>query len=211
MIIIGLTGSIGMGKSTTARLMAEMGIPNHSADDAIHAAYAAGGKGVPLIKQKYPSVIDIDENGNEFVNRQKLGQIVFNDPEKLKQLEDIIHPLVKESEQVFLQDCREKGLPFAVLDIPLLYETGAVKRVDVTFCVSAPKDIQRARVLKRPGMTEEKFENILKRQVPDAEKRKKADFVITTDVSLENTKEQLYRAIEKLKGTPCQKSLKNTP
>lgn len=199
MIIIGLTGSIGMGKSTVARMMEDMGIPFHDADAAVHRALGPRGRGVEAISQLFPDVIEPGTAGAPFVNRQKLGQIVFNDDQKMKQLEDILHPIARTSSDEFLDKCRADGMEFAVLDIPLLFETGGEKRVDVTFCVSADPDVQKARVMARPHMTEEKFHQILARQMPDREKRRRADYVIHTDVDLEQTREQLISILDTLR------------
>jgi len=199
MKIIGLTGSIGMGKSTVTKMMNEMGIPSHDADAAVHKALSVGGKAIAPLKEVFAEVVEIDKNGGEYINRQKLGALVFGNSQKLKQLENILHPIAIASSDAFIKNCRQKGVEFAVLDIPLLFETGAEKRVDVTFCVSAAKSVQRARVLKRDGMTEEKFENILKRQMPDSEKRARADYVIKTDTSIEETRKQLKDTLLKLR------------
>lgn len=200
MILIGLTGSIGMGKSTAARMMAEeMDIPFHDADAAVHKALSPGGAAVKPVLDLFPEAADYDADNQLFVNRQALGRVVFNDPPKMKQLEAILHPLARTSSRRFVERCRKQGCDFAVLDIPLLFETGAEKRVDVTFCVSAPEEIQRQRVLSRPGMSEEKFERILSHQLPDAEKRKKADYVIMTDKGLEDTRRQIHVILDKIK------------
>ena len=203
MIIIGLTGSIGIGKSTVARMMEEMGIPFHDADAAVHRAMAPYGHAVERIADAFTDAPDIVETTPEdnisFINRQKLGQIVFNNADKMKVLEEILHPLARESSDEFIEKCRSEGKEFAVLDIPLLFETGGQDRVDVVFCVSAGPDVQKARVLARPGMTEEKFHQILSRQMPDREKRRLADYVILTDVSLAQTRNQLISIINTLR------------
>ncbi len=200
MIIIGLTGSIGMGKSTVARMLEDMGIPFHDADAAVHKALGPHGAAIEPISRIFPDVIDHAPDTNApFIDRQKLGQIVFNDDEKMKQLEDILHPIARASSDVFLDECRDQKLDFAVLDIPLLFETGSENRVDVTFCVSADPDVQKARVMARPHMTEEKFHQILARQMPDREKRRRADHVIHTDVSLDETRNQLISILDSLK------------
>ena len=200
MIVIGLTGSIGMGKSTVARMMEEMGIPFHDADAAVHKALGPYGDGVEPIGKIFPDVVEhSDPPSTPFVNRQKLGQIVFNNDEKMKMLEDILHPLARASSDEFLEKCRADNLEFAVLDIPLLFETGSQDRVDSVFCVSADPDVQKARVMARPHMTEEKFHQILARQMPDREKRRLADYVIHTDVSLDETREQLISILDELR------------
>lgn len=173
MIVLGLTGSIGMGKSTTAKMFADEGVPVHDSDAAVHRLYA--GAAAPLIEARFPGVV-VDGA----VDRSRLAQAVLGNPEALKALEAIIHPLVRADADAFLAEHRARGAPIVLLDIPLLFETGGMDRVDRIVVVSAPAEEQRARVLRRPGMTEEKFEAILARQVPDAEKRRRADFVIDT-------------------------------
>lgn len=177
MIRIGLTGSIGMGKSTTAKMFAERGVPVHDADACVHALYE--GRGVPLIGDAFPGTI-VDG----MVDRALLSKQVLGNPEAMKRLEDIVHPLVHEEEQVFLDLARMDGHSAVLMDIPLLFETGAETRVDVVVVVSADADIQRDRVLARDGMTEERFQAILETQVPDAEKRGRADFLIDTGQGL---------------------------
>ncbi|WP_282047157.1 dephospho-CoA kinase [Roseibium album] len=177
MIRIGLTGSIGMGKSTTAKMFADRGVPVHDADACVHALYE--GRGVPLIGDAFPGTI-VDGK----VDRALLSKQVLGNPEAMKRLEDIVHPLVHEEEQVFLDLARMDGHSAVLMDIPLLFETGAQTRVDVVVVVSADADIQRDRVLARDGMTEERFQAILETQVPDAEKRDRADFLIDTGQGL---------------------------
>ncbi|EKF19020.1 dephospho-CoA kinase [Nitratireductor pacificus] len=173
MIVLGLTGSIGMGKSTTAKMFADEGVPVHDSDAAVHRLYA--GAAAPLIEARFPGVV-VDGA----VDRSRLAQAVLGNPEALKALEAIIHPLVRADADAFVAEHRARGAPIVLLDAPLLFETGGMDRVDRIVVVSAPAEEQRARVLRRPGMTEEKFEAILARQVPDAEKRRRADFVIDT-------------------------------
>jgi dephospho-CoA kinase len=187
MVILGLTGSIGMGKSTTAKLFAEEGVPVHDADAAVHALYE--GEATPQIEAAFPGT-----TAGGKVDRQRLGVRVVGDTAALKRLEAIVHPLVRKSEQRFLAAARERGAPVVVLDIPLLFETGGEERVDAVVVVSAPGPEQRRRVLERPGMTEEKFEALLAKQVPDAEKRKRADFVIDSGQGIEPARDQV-RAI----------------
>jgi len=177
MLLVGLTGSIGMGKSTTAKMFAERGVPVHDADACVHALYE--GRGVPLIGDAFPGTI-VDGK----VDRTLLSKQVLGNPEAMKRLEDIVHPLVHEEEQVFLDLARMDGHSAVLMDIPLLFETGAETRVDVVVVVSADADIQRDRVLARDGMTEERFQAILETQVPDAEKRDRADFLIDTGQGL---------------------------
>lgn len=173
MIVLGLTGSIGMGKSTTAKMFADEGVPVHDSDAAVHRLYA--GAAAPLIEARFPGVV-VDGA----VDHSRLAQAVLGNPEALKALEAIIHPLVRADADAFVAEHRARGAPVILLDIPLLFETGGMDRVDRIVVVSAPAEEQRTRVLRRPGMTEEKFEAILARQVPDAEKRRRADFVIDT-------------------------------
>ncbi|NWG24938.1 MAG: dephospho-CoA kinase [Pseudorhodoplanes sp.] len=187
MIVLGLTGSIGMGKTTTARLFAEEGVPVHDADGAVHALYE--GAATEHIEKAFPGTT---EGGR--VDRQKLGARVVGDPLAMKTLEGIVHPMVRESETKFLADARKLGAPVVVLDIPLLFETGGEKRVYAVVVVSAPAEEQRRRVLSRPGMTREKFEAILARQVPDEEKRRRADFVVDSGRDIEHARSQV-RAI----------------
>ncbi|MER8723644.1 dephospho-CoA kinase [Mesorhizobium sp. M1027] len=173
MIVLGLTGSIGMGKSTTAKMFAEAGVPVHDSDEAVHRLYA--GKAAPLVEAALPGT-----TRSGAVDRAALAERVLGDAPALKRLEAIIHPLVRAEADAFLAENRAAGAPLAVLDIPLLFETGGGNRVDKVVVVTAPPEVQRARVLARPGMNEEKLASILARQVPDAEKRRRADFVIDT-------------------------------
>lgn len=173
MIVIGLTGSIGMGKSTTAKMFAEEGVPVHDSDEAVHRLYA--GPAMPLVEAAFPGVT-VDGK----IDRTILGAKVLGNPAAMKSLEGIIHPLVRADANDFLRRNRDAGAQLAVLDIPLLFETGGRDRVDKVVVVTAPADVQRERVLARPGMTVEKFEAILARQVPDVEKRRQADYIVDT-------------------------------
>lgn len=175
---LGLTGSIGMGKSTTAKMFADEGVPVHDADAAVHSLYT--GKAAPLIEAAFPGTV---RDGT--VDRALLGDRVINDTTAMKKLEAIVHPLVRSAETDFLRKAKEAGHAFAILDIPLLFETGGDSRVDRTIVVTAPPDVQRERVLRRPGMTAERFEGILARQVPDDEKRRRADFLVDTSLGME--------------------------
>jgi dephospho-CoA kinase len=189
MLVVGLTGSIAMGKSETAQMFARLGYPVFDADAAVHRLYDTGGAAVPLIERAFRgSVVD----GR--VDRQRLAEQVTGDPEALARLESIVHPLVRREQDAFLEVSRKAGHAFAVLDIPLLFETGRDKDVDAVVVVSAPENVQKARVLARPGMTPEKFAAILARQMPDSEKRRRADFVVDTSQGLEFAFEQV-RAI----------------
>ena len=191
--IIGLTGSIGMGKSTVAAMFEKAGIPVFDADAEVRAMQGQGGELVPAIEEAFPG-----STGPEGVDRDKLGQLVFADKTKLAQLESIVHPAVGQKRAQFFQDNADE--PLILFDIPLLFEGGGHAQVDHIVVVSAPADVQRARVLARAGMTAEKFEHILGLQTPDAEKRERADHVIDTGVSLEETKAQVLELIETLKA-----------
>jgi dephospho-CoA kinase len=178
MIIVGLTGSIGMGKSTTAKMFAEEGVPVHDADAAVHLLYS--GKAAPLIEEAFPGTVK-----DGVVDRAELGKRVVGDAEAMARLEKIVHPLVREAEIAFLDKARAENRPVVVLDIPLLFETGGDRRVDCTVVVTAPADIQRERVMARPGMTTERFVGLLAKQMPDAEKRRRADFLVDTSLGME--------------------------
>ena len=181
MVIVGLTGSIGMGKSTVATMFADRGVPVFDADAAVHRLQGKDGRLVAAIEAMFPGT-----TGPDGVNRQRLGERVLNDTLALRQLEALVHPAVGEDRAAFLADYSDA--PMVVFDIPLLFETGGESRVDKVAVVSAPADIQRERVLARPGMTVDRFESIIARQTPDAEKRARADFVIPTGGSLEETR-----------------------
>ena len=187
MIVLGLTGSIGMGKSTVGTFFAETGVPVYDADAAVHRLYT--GAAVPLIEAAFPGTT---RDGT--VDRGRLAQRVVGDPEALRRLEAIVHPLVRGAEEQFLAKAEQDGAAVAVIDIPLLFETGGDKRCDAVVVVSAPADTQRARVMSRPGMTEQKFAGLLAKQMPDAEKRRRADFVVDTSSDFAATRAQV-RAI----------------
>ena len=172
MIILGLTGSIGMGKSTTAKFFAEAGVPVHDADAVVHRLYE--GEATAAIEAAFPGT-----TANGKVDRAKLSR-VLNDPVAIKKLEQIVHPLVAQARDKFLSDAERSGATVAVLDVPLLFETEGDARCDAVVVVSAPADVQRARAFVRPGMTEDKLAAILAKQTPDAEKRRRADFVVDT-------------------------------
>ncbi|ANN56076.1 dephospho-CoA kinase [Mesorhizobium loti NZP2037] len=193
MIVLGLTGSIGMGKSTTAKMFAEAGVPVHDSDEAVHRLYS--GAAAPLVEAAFPGTA-VDG----VVDRAKLGARVLGDAAALKRLEAIIHPLVRADADAFLAMHRNADESIAVLDIPLLFETGGRGRVDKVVVVTAPAEIQRQRVLARPGMTEEKLAAILAKQVPDAEKRRLADFVIDTGQGLEAARAAVAAIIAELSG-----------
>ena len=191
MIVIGLTGSIGMGKTTTAKLFAAEGIPVLDSDAVVHDLYSA--EAVPMIEATFPGTTI-----SGTVDRLELGNILRENPANFSKLEAIVHPLVRERQEAFLRKAREENQNFAVLDIPLLFETGAETRVDKIVVVSCAPEIQRQRVLSRPGMTEEKFEMILARQMPDAEKRRRADFIIDSGNGVEAARDQVREILQRL-------------
>lgn len=178
MVIIGLTGSIAMGKSTASAALRRMGLPVHDADRTVHLLQSAGGLALPAIECAFPGT-----TGPQGLNRSRMRQLAFDDPAVLSRLERILHPLVKDAEDRFLKACARRRVPMAVLDIPLLFETGGEGRCDLVGVVSAPCFIQRARVLRRPSMTRQTLDAILARQMPDGEKRRRADVVIPTGLS----------------------------
>jgi dephospho-CoA kinase len=184
MIILGLTGSIGMGKSTTAKLFAEAGVPVYDADAAVHRLYE--GEAVPAIEAAFPGTT-VDGK----VDRTKLSPQVVHDPAAMKRLEGIVHPMLGASRKKFLDDAEASGALVAVVDVPLLFETGGEKRVDAVVVVTTSPEIQRERILAREHMTGEKLEALLARQLPDAEKRKRADFLVDTSHGLDPVRAQL--------------------
>lgn len=191
MLRVGLTGSIGMGKSTTAGMFREAGAPVLDSDQIVHDLYS--GAAAAPIEKEFPGV-----TADGVVDRARLAERVLREPEALKRLEKIVHPLVWAARDAFLREQEEKGAPIVVYDVPLLFETGADKTVDVVVVVSAPEDVQKARVLARPGMTEEKFAAILAKQVPDAEKRARADFVVHTNKGLEAARKEVRAILDEL-------------
>lgn len=193
MIVLGLTGSIGMGKSTTAKMFVDEGVPVHDSDLTVHRLYS--GAAAPLIEAAFPGTVR-----DGMVDRTILASKVLGDSAAIKRLETIIHPLVRAEADAFLKRNREVGTPVVVLDIPLLFETWGRERVDKVVVVTAPADVQRERVLARPGMTAEKFEAILARQVPDAEKRRQADFIIDTGAGLEPARRAVRAIVAELAG-----------
>jgi len=178
MIVLGLTGSIGMGKSTTATLFAEAGVPVYDADATVHMLYEGGA--VPAIEAAFPGT-----TANGKVDRNKLSARVVHDPAAIKRLEQIVHPMLGASRQKFLDDAERSGAPVAVVDVPLLFETGGEKRVDAVVVVTTTPELQHQRILARDNMTSEKLGAILARQLPDAEKRRRADFVVDTSDGLD--------------------------
>lgn len=193
-IVLGLTGSIGMGKSATAALFAKRGVPVHDADAAVHALYGPGGAAAAAIGQTFPGVLD----ANGGVDRTRLRAAVLDAPDQMAALEAIVHPLVRAASTDFL--ARHADAPLVVLDIPLLYETGGEDRCDAVAVVSAPPEVQRARVLARPGLDEAAFTAILAKQLPDAEKRARADFVIDTSRGFPAAEAEVARIIARLTG-----------
>lgn len=196
MIVIGLTGSIGMGKSTTAALFAEAGVPVHDADAEVAALYGPGGGAVAAVEQAFPGVVK-----DGMVDRNLLADRVLNNPEALQNLtRDIVYPLLQQRRQAFFRDAEASGAEMVVLDIPLLMETGGDKAVDVVVVASAPAELQAQRVLARPGMTQAKFAAILAKQLPDAEKRKRADFIVDTSQGIEAARKQVGEIIAALRA-----------
>ncbi len=191
MIILGMTGSIGMGKSATASLFVEEGVPLYDADAAVHRLYERGGAAVGPVDAAFPGVA-VDGA----IDRMKLRERVLNDSVAMKRLESIVHPLAGDAQRQFREAAKASGAPFAVLDIPLLFETGGFAYCDFVLVVTAPAEVQRERVLSRPGMTEAAFEAILARQVPDAEKRAKADFILSTAHGFEFARDHVKAIVD---------------
>jgi len=195
MFILGLTGSVGMGKSTTAQFFAEAGIPVHDADAAVHRAYE--GEAVAAIEAAFPGTSAAGK-----IDRAKLAARVLGDVAALKKLEAIVHPLVRLAEERFLAEAERAGAPVVVLDIPLLLETGGDRRVDAVVVASAPEDVQRARVLARSNMSAAKLDAILAKQMPDAEKRRRADFVVDTSQGFDAARAQVRAILDALATMP---------
>ena len=205
MYLIGLTGSIGMGKTQTAALFEEEGVPRYDADAAVHGLYEVGGAAVGPIGELFPEAVR-----DGAVDRAALGQIVLKDSAKLTALEKIVHPLAGATQVDFLNAQMAAGATHVLLDVPLLFETGGHKFVDCVVVVSAPPDIQRARVLERPGMTEAKFTDILAKQMPDSDKRAAADFIVDSSVSVADAHQQVKEilgVVRDRKGTVLQARL----
>ena len=196
MKIIGLTGSIGMGKSTTAQMFADLGCPVFDADAAVHELYAKNGRAVPLIRAVFPDAVT-----GGAVNRKRLGDHMRRDPLNLKVLESFIHPWVGEMRAAFLKGAKADRAKAVVFDIPLLFETGGDAKVDAVVVATAPADVQRARVMARPGMTKELFEMILSKQMPDAEKRQRADYSVETDKGMEAARAQVTDILDQILHT----------
>jgi len=182
--VLCLTGSLGMGKSATAKMFAEAGVPVHDADAVVHDLYA--GAAAPLIEAAFPGA-----TVNGVVDRQKLAAMVINDKAALKRLEAIVHPLVGAARSKFLAEAEANDIPVVVLDIPLLFEIGGEARCNAVVVVSAPAEVQRTRAFERPGMTEEKFTALVAKQVPDAEKRHRADFIVDTSKGFDHARAQV--------------------
>jgi dephospho-CoA kinase len=195
MFVLGLTGSLGMGKTTTARFFAEEGVPVHDADAVVHRLYE--GEAVAAIEAAFPGTTAAGK-----VDRDKLAARVLGDAAALKRLEAIVHPLVHAAERRLLAEAEARGEEVAVLDIPLLFETGSDRRVDAVVVVSAPPEVQRTRVLARPGMTMAKFEAILAKQMPDAEKRRRADFVVDSSLGFEAGRAQVRAILDAVATMP---------
>jgi dephospho-CoA kinase len=202
MKIIGLTGSIGMGKTTTAAMFKALGVPVWDADSAVHRLYGAGGLGVIAVSEAFPTSL----TANGFIDRDALAKLVLDNPDQLKRLESIVHPLVGQDRAEFLADARAAKAKIAIVDVPLLFETGGEKYVDKVIVVTCDAALQRQRVLARPGMSEAKFEAILARQTPDAQKRARADYVITTDTGIDDTNKQVATIYDQLIATMMEAS-----
>lgn len=194
MIVVGLTGGVGMGKSTAAAMLRMLRVPVHDADAAVHRLTAKGGAAVAAVAKAFP-----DSLRDGAIDRKALGRRVFGDPPALRRLEKILHPLVRREQTAFLRRERTKGSPLAVLDIPLLFETGGARRVDRVITISAPAFMQRRRVLRRPGMTEDLLAAILARQVPDSLRRRDADYVVPSGLGRAETFRRLKRIVEDLR------------
>src|SRR5688500_18234807 len=199
MIILGLTGSIGMGKSTTAKLFAGAGVPVYDADATVHQLYE--GEAAPAIEAAF-----LGTTAGGKVDRQKLSARVVHDPAAMKQLEQIVHPMLGASRQKFFADAERAGAPVTVVDVPLLYETGGEKRVDAVVVVTTSPENQRARIMARGTMTSEALDSILARQLPDAEKRKRADFVVDTSHGLDPVRAQIRDILQQVVKMPQRRS-----
>ena len=195
MFILGLTGSIGMGKTATAAMFADEGVPVHDADAVVHRLYE--GEATPLIEAAFPGTT----SGGK-VDRGKLGERVLGDKEAIARLEQIVHPLVTKARERFVADAERSGAKVAVLDVPLLFETGGDKRCDAVVVVSAPADVQRTRAFERPGMSEDKLSAILAKQMPDAEKRSRADFVVDTSKGFDFARAQVREILKAVATMP---------
>ena len=200
MIVVGITGSIGMGKTTAANMLREFGIPVHDSDESVHKLLGPDGGAVSIVGGKFPEALQKDAAGRSYIDRQVLGRIVFGDRKKKRELEEILHPMVRAESDAFKEEMKKKAHKIIALDIPLLFETGGEKRVDFTICVSAPTEVQKARVLARPGMTSDKFDRIVSGQLPDAEKRKRADYIVETDKGFDDMRKQLEKILDRIRS-----------
>ena len=199
MFILGLTGSIGMGKSTTAQLFAEAGVPVYDADATVHMIYQ--GEAAPAIEAAFPGT-----TADGKVDRNKLSAKVVHDPAAMKQLEQIVHPMLRAYHQRFLDEAEQSGAPIAVVDVPLLFETAGEKRVDAVVVVTTTPKIQRRRILARDNMTGEKLDAILARQLPDAEKRRRADFIVDTSDGLDPVRARIRDILQEASKMPRRRS-----
>jgi dephospho-CoA kinase len=199
MLLLGLTGSIGMGKSTTAKLFAEAGVPVYDADATVHMLYE--GEAVPAIEAAFPGT-----TAGGRVDRNKLSALVVHDPAAMQRLEQIVHPMLGASRQKFLDDAERSGAPVAVVDVPLLFETGGEKRVDAVVVVTTTPEIQHQRILARDNMSSEKLDAILARQLPDAEKRRRADFVVDTSHGLDPVRARIRDILNEAVKMPQRRS-----
>lgn len=197
MIVAGLTGSIGMGKSTASNMLREMGVPIHDSDATVHELMGKGGKAVAAIAALCPECLQ-----DGAVDRKILGKYLFADLALKQAVEDVLFPLVKQSAFDFVALKKSEGHGLVVLDVPLLFEAGWDKMVDKVICVSAPPEVQKARVMARPGMTEERFNAVLKAQMSDADKRAKSDYIIDTGAGMDDTREQLKKLVAELRPVP---------
>jgi dephospho-CoA kinase len=197
-LVLCLTGSLGMGKSTAAKFFAEAGVPVHDSDAAVHALYQ--GEAVPLIEQAFPGTTAAGK-----VDRDKLGARVLGDPAALVRLEAIVHPLVFAAREKFLAAAQARGAAVVVLDVPLLFETGSDRHCDAVVVVTAPHEVQRRRAFERPGMTDDKFAAILKKQMPDAEKRRRADFIIDNSQDFDHARRQIRDILQSVVKMPRQR------
>ncbi len=194
MKVLGLTGSLGMGKTTAARMLRDLGIPVHDADAEVHRLLGPGGAAVKAVEAAFPGV-----KRGKSIDRAALGRLVFADPKALRRLETILHPLVRKAERKFLAQARRERRTLVVLDIPLLFETRGERRYDGVLVVSAPRAIQLARVMARPGMTKARLAAVEARQMPDAQKRRRADFIIPTGLGRRHSLQALRRALERFR------------
>lgn len=199
MLLLGLTGSIGMGKSTTAKLFEEAGVPVYDADATVHKVYE--GEATAAVEAAFPG-----STANGMVDRQKLSAMVVNNADAMKKLEAIVHPMLRSHQLQFLSDAEKSGAPVAVLDVPLLFETGGEKRVDAVVVVTTTPEVQRERILARDNMTPDKLDAILARQLPDAEKRKRADFVVDTSHGLEPVRQRISEILREVVKMPQRRS-----